>query len=435
MRTDPKQHPVGRRQLLATALGGVLAGGATALAGCARGTQTRPAPGDVVSFFNDNSTWAPGYAKASAQLHRLVGYKLAPRAVPNVSNYQQIVRMSAQTDATADLIKWWNGYRLVDIARAGILADVTSAWDRAAAKGWCDNPALRDTFSYQGRQYGLPLYQSYYAVFYSKPTFRRLGVAVPTTWDEFLHVVSAARKAGITPISSSGASSWESLIWFQQLVNGLDHQFYLDLTAGRASYTDPTCRQAMDLWVDLYERNAFSAPDVATNTVPAQFTQRQTAMLLYGTWNTGAFLSAGVKDADLGAFVLPPPPGGNQSIVVESGVLAVSAKAHKRHAARAIADAWLDPAVQRAWTGFLEDASADPSVVPNVGAVQEVAATVRRTHPSQAIRYWEASPPVLVEGNVQDLSAFMINPTRSNAIATLDTMQSRADKEWKVWKS
>ncbi|MGA8115179.1 MAG: extracellular solute-binding protein [Actinocatenispora sp.] len=425
-------RPVGRRTVLASAFAGAAG---LVLSSCARGTQSRPAPGDVVSLFNDNATWAPGYQAAGRQLRRVAGYSLAPRAVPNVANYQQIVRMSAQTDSTADLIKWWNGYRLRDIARAGILADVTDAWDEAARRGWSDDRELRESFSYQGRQYGMPLYKSYYAVFYSKKAFRKLGVEAPTTWQEFLHVVDAAHKKGMTPIASGGAGDWESLIWFQQLLNGLDHDFYLKLTSGQASYTDATCRQAMGLWVDLYKRGAFSAPDANPGDVPGQFNQATTAMLLFGTWNTGAFLAAGVKDADLGAFLLPPPPGGSPSVVVESGVLSVSANAHKPDAAMAVAKSWLNPAVQTAWSGFLKDTSADPSVVPDVGVIREVAAAVAKQKPTQAIRYWESSPPVLVEGNVQDLSAFMINPTSANATKTLSTMQRRADKEWKVWNS
>ncbi len=421
-----------RRRALASSSAGIAS---LALSACARGSMSRPAPADVVSVFNDNPTWAPGFRAAGSRLRPLSGFRLAPRAVPNVSNYQQIVRMSAQTDSTADLIKWWNGYRLRDIARSGILADVTDAWDEAARRGWSDDTALRETFSHEGRQYGVPLYKSYYVVFHSRSVFERLGVDVPTTWRQFLDVVDAAHAKGITPISSGGATTWESSIWFQQLVNGLDHRFYLDLTAGRASYTDDVCRRAMALWSDLYQRGAFSSPDASSTDVPGQFAQGRTAMCLYGTWNTGAFLDAGVKDADLGAFLLPPPPGGAPSVLVESGVLAVSAHAHKRDAALAVARAWLDPAVQRAWTGFLRDTSADPGVVPNVGTVRQVAAQVRRERPTQAIRYWEASPPVLIEGNVQDLSAFMIDPTSAQAAKTLTNMQHRADKEWTVWTS
>ncbi|MGW2288056.1 ABC transporter substrate-binding protein [Streptomyces phaeochromogenes] len=355
--------------------------------------MSRPAPADVVSVFNDNPTWAPGFQAAGRRLRPLSGFRLAPRAVPNVSNYQQIVRMSARTDSTTDLIKWWNGYRLRDIARSGIVADVTDAWDEAARRGWSDDTALRATFTHEGRQYGVPLYKSYFVVFYSRPAFERLGVDVPTTWQQFLDVVDAAHAKGITPISAGGATSWESLIWFQQLVNGLDHRFYQDLTAGRASYTDDVCRRAMALWSDLYRRGAFSAPDASTTDLPARFARGTTAMCLYGTWNTGAFLDNGVKAADLGAFLLPPPPGGARSVIVESGVLAVSAHAHKLDAAHAVARAWFNPSVQTAWTGFLRDTSADPGVVPNVGTVRQVAAQVRRDRPTQAIRYWEASPP------------------------------------------
>ncbi|GIL27309.1 ABC transporter substrate-binding protein [Actinocatenispora comari] len=432
MQTSDTGHSVTRRTVLASALAGAVG---LAAAGCARGTQTRPAPGDVVSLFNDNPTWAPGYAAAGKALHQLVGYRLSARASPDTSSYQQIVRMSAQTDSTTDLIKWWNGYRLQDIARSGILQDVSSAWNLAARNGWSNDKELRDSFSYQGKQYGVPLYKSYWAVFYNKPLFAKLKLDVPTDWDEFRRVVAALKAKRITPIASGGATTFESLTWFQQLVNGLDHQFYLDLTAGKASYTDPVCRQAMKLWIELFAAGAFSAPDFNTATVPAQFAQGKMAMHLYGSWNTGAYLSNGVKDANLGLFLLPPPPGGNNSVVVESGVLSVSKKAHKLGAARKVADAWLDPSVQRAWTDFLKDTSADPGVVPKVGAITELAATVRQQKPTQAIRYWEASPPVLIEGNVQDLSAFMINPTAANASRTLSSMQRRADKEWKVWRS
>lgn len=421
-----------RRALLASSFAGAAG---LALSSCARGTLSRPAPADVLSLFSDNPSWNSGFQDAGRQLSRLSGYRLAPQGVPNVSNYQQIVRMSAQTDSTADLIKWWNGYRLRDVARAGILADVTAAWDEADRRGWCRDPALRASFTSDGKQYGVPLYKSYYAVFYSKPLFARLGVDVPTTWQEFLHIVDTAHARHITPIAAGGATSWESSIWFQQLVNGLDHDFYLDLTAGRRSYTDAPCRQAMEVWSDLYRRGAFSSPDVSVSDLPGRFTQGRTAMCLYGTWNTGALLDAGLKNADLGAFLLPPPPGGNRSVVVESGVLAVSANAHKRKAAEATARAWLDPSVQRAWTGFLRDTSADPAVVPDVGAVREVVAQVQKERVPQAVRYWEASPPVLIEGNVQDLSAFMIDPTPSQAAKTVASMQRRAEKEWKAWKS
>lgn len=429
-RTEPPA-PAGslsRRDLLRAGAAGLL------LASCARGTESRPAAGDVVTLFNDNPTWEPGFAKAGRALHKRVGYSLAPRAVPNVSNYQQIVRMSAQTDSTTDLVKWWNGYRLREVARVGVFADLTAAWDNAREQGWVDDPKLRAAFTSGGRQYGVPLYKSYFAMFYSKKAFARLKVDVPTTWDELLSIIDKARKANIIPIAAGGATSWESLIWFEQLLNGIDPEFYERLTAGHASYTDPTAQQAMSLWVDLYRRGAFSAPDISASDVPGQFGKGSTAMLLYGTWNTGAFVAAGLTDKDFGAFLVPAPSG-HTAVSVESGGLMVSANAHKLDAAREVAAAWLSTDVQRAWISFLKDNSANPAAVPGVAAVQDVVKAVAAQKPTETLRYWEASPPVLIEGNVQDLSAFMTDPSPGAARSTLASMQGRADKEWKVWSS
>jgi multiple sugar transport system substrate-binding protein len=409
-----------------------VAGAGTALSGCA-GTLTKPAPGDTVTFINTNATWEPGFDAASKVLKKKCGYVLQSRGVSNTSNFQQIVRMSSRTDTSSDLIKWWNGYRLVDVARDGMLADVTSAWDLAEKNGWIDDPELKKSFTYDGKQYGMPLYKTYYVVFYSKKAFAKVGAEVPTTWDEFIDVCNKLKKAKITPIASGGANSWESCIWFGQVVNGTDHQFYLDLTEGRASYLDQKAVDAMKLWVELYQRDFFSAPDIDSSTVPGLFNSGKVGMQLYGTWNTGSFTGAGMTDKDFGEFILPAMPGGTPSIVVESSPLSVSSEAHKKNAAMKIEDVWLDPDVQTAWINFLQDLSANPEIVPHAAGPRDIAAAVAKQKPSQAIRYWEASPPPLIEGNVLDLSAFMTNPTPGNIKPTLAKLQKRAEKEWKAW--
>ncbi|MFD1718945.1 ABC transporter substrate-binding protein [Georgenia deserti] len=410
-----------------------LAGGAALLGSCARGTLTRAAPGPDVTLSNDNPTWAPGFVSAGDVLRDSVGHGLAVRAIPDVSSYQQVVRMSARTDSTTDLVKWWNGYRLRDVARSEIFADLSTAWDSAEAEGWVD-PATRESFSYDGTPYAVPLYQSYYAMFYSKPAFDRLGLDVPQTWDEFIAIAEELRDDGVTPLASIGVSTWESLIWFQQLLNGLDPDFYVALTEGRASYTDDTAQQAMSIWVDMYERGLFSSPDLAMGGLPGSFAEGTIGMNLYGTWNANAFVQAGHDDETFGLFVVPPvvdsaPP----AVVTESGALAVAANAHKLDAALGVAGRWLETGVQEAWVGFLNDLSANDDALPPVRPVQDLAAEVARLDPVLATRYWEASPPVLVEGNVQELGAFMAEPTAAMARSTLQRMQERAEAEWEAW--
>jgi len=51
------------------------------------------------------------------------------------------------------------------------------------------------------------------------------------------------------------------------------------------------------------------------------------------------------------------------------------------------------------------------------------------------VRFWEAGPPPLIEGGVQFLASFMVNPTEDNIMPTLEKLQDLADTEWAAWKA
>lgn len=418
-----------RRSALALGGGGLLA---LALTACARGTDTRPSAAGTVTLNSDNPTWGPGYLAASAVLDQRIGYRITSRSVSSVANYGQIIRMTAQTDSTTDLIKWTNGYRLQDIARADILTDLDRVWDRVIERGWVD-PAQRESFSYRGKTYGVPLYKSYYAVFYSKKAFAEHGIAVPTTFDGVMDAAQALKDAGITPFLSPGATTWEAEIWFMQLLASSDPDYYKAVTTNHASYTDEPATKAMDTWSDMYADGFFSAPDVTSNDLPGLVAKGQFGMMLYGTWFANTLLAAGLTDDDIGFFRVPPRSGTDPAVVVESGSLSVPVKAHRRAAAVDVAENWLSTDVQTAWVGFLGDTSPNPKALPESDLVQDLAKDIASTRPVELTRYWEASPTPLVEGNVADLGAFMVNPSKANGRSTLRSMEQRARTEWKTW--
>lgn len=430
-------HTTGSGFSRRTLLGGTLGGAAalSGLTGCARGTLTRPAAPGTVTFNNDNSTWQPGYTDASAVLADRIGLELAVRAIPNVSNYQQVVRMSAQTDSTTDLFKWWNGYRLRDIARSDLLVDLSPAWDRAEGEGWVD-PQLRESFSLDGRAFGVPLYRSYFAAFYSRAALDRVGASVPGTFEQLRDLCAELRDDGVTPVLAGGASSWESLMWFQQLVGGLDPDYYEAVTAGRASYTDDVAQEAMQLWSGMYAEGFFSAADADSSAAPNRLQEGTAGLTLAGTWSANSYSQAGVTSDDVGVFLVPPPnPDVGDYAFVESGAIAVPVNAHKTEDALALAGEWLATDVQQAWVDFLGDTSANPGALPRGSVVSDFAQQMAQADPRQLVRYWEASPPILIEGNVQDLSAFMVGPTESGGRAALVSMQSRAESEWLAWSN
>lgn len=426
-RTSPAP-PLTRRGILA----GTVVGAALTATGCARGASTSAQPG-TTSISNDNATWDDGYRSAGRELKKLTGYALRPLSNPSVTSYQQVVQMTLQTSKATDLVKWASGYQLKRLARAGGLTDLTRVWERYAGRGWLRRTSEEAVF-YRGKAYGIPLYESYYVLFYSKPVFRRLGLAAPRSWDELLHCAEVLKRNKITPFLASQTGGWPATEWFQELVSKVDPRFYRRLVAGEASYTDDAARRAMDIWHDFMRRDWMTSPDFDQARGPGALKEGTVGMFLHGTWQAAGMSAAGLEPGtDYGAFILPTVrPATPKSVIAESGVFTVPSRASSHEAAMKNVGAWLTPSVQRVWSDFLQDSSANPTVRssnPVVAALQRDIARERRL---TLVRYWESSPPSLIQGNTNDLGGFMAG--QSSPATTLRRMQERAQDEWAAWR-
>jgi len=412
----------------------VVAAAAFILAGCAQGSQTAGA-GDpnTVTYIGDEATILPGVEAASEYIEEVTGMAFSPRNIQSTENYQQVIRSSLATDSTTDLIKWWSGYRLQELAQAGGLADISDVWEQAAAQGWV-NPDTRGSYSYDGKVYGLPIQKAYWVMYYNKHVFEANGLSVPTTWEEFDHAAQVIKDSGATPFFATIEPGWTSFLWFEEILTKLDPEFYIALTEGEASYTDPTAVRAMEIWADFYERGFFTPADTPWDNEAALFKAGEVAMSPMGTWRNGTFADAGMTPDDYGIFLLPTvEPGTTQTVIQESGIFAVAEKAQNLEGAKAWMGQWLSPDAQTAYQDSMRGISPNPTLTLDEPVLQEVVGNINSQGIQQLERYWEASPPALIEGNVQDLAAFMANPAKSNIMPTLEAMQARADVEWAKW--
>ncbi|MCZ9883664.1 ABC transporter substrate-binding protein [Arthrobacter sp. B2a2-09] len=407
-----------------------------ALGACTPGSSsTKDAGSGSITLNGDRSDFVAAYKIAGDALSKVGGSTIDPRNVPSTENYQQVIRSSLQTNSTTDLVKWWNGYRLQDLARSGGLEDLTTQWNDAVQKGWV-SPETKDSFSYDGKVYGLPLYKSYWVMFYNKKVFDKVGIKPPTTWAEFMSNNDKIKTAGVAPLFSTQEAGWTSFIWFEEILSKLDPDFYAKLMKGDAKYTDPTAQKAMAIWSDMSAKGYFTPADTAWDSEPSLFQKGTVAQVPMGTWRNGTFTSNGMTSQDYGAYVLPMvDPGAKQSVIVESGVISVAAKAPHKDQALKTMDEWLNPDVQTPWVNKIKDTSANPKVITDDPTLKSVTDQVANTKPTELNRYWEASPPALIEGGVQILASFMVNPSQSNIAPTLDKLQSLADSEWAKWKA
>lgn len=199
----------GRR--VATTIAAMAAGGLV-LAGCAGGSDPGGDPsGKTLKVLIAAPQEGAGKI-LEADFEKETGAKVEVEVVP----YDQI-QTKAILDAQSgtnnyDVIQYW--YTSVGaLAEAGAIEDITDWVDGDDA---IDAPDFIQSIfgpytQYDGKTYGLPIDGDTHVLFYNKEIFDRVGVEVPTTWDEYVQVaktITEAEKAnGVYGSAILGAKS------------------------------------------------------------------------------------------------------------------------------------------------------------------------------------------------------------------------------------
>lgn len=417
-----------RRTLLRAAATGALAATCATACGSAEGQ-----PPGKVAVLGDSAAWEKPMAAAGSAMESVAAPRLVPQVIPFLESFEQIVRSSLRTRKTPDMLKYWSGYRLQDLARTGGIVDLTRQWDDAVAKGWVD-ASLRGAFTYRRRVYGLPMNLAYWVFFYNPQVFREHRLEAPRTWDDFLTACARLKKNGITPLHGTAGDRWPSFIWFQEILSRQDPRFYDDLMNGRERYTDPRAERALRTLASFFDKDWFTPMDTNHPDAAAAMLHGKLGMVPCGTWLGSTLGAAGGKPGkNLGAFVLPmADPKARPSVIFESSALVATVKGPDHAEALRATGAWLHPTVMKAFSHTLQDGCPNPKVEAANPVIEGLAKKVRGDKLWLLNRFWEQGPPELVEATVDDLAGFLLNP--SSYRKTLRTMQERADDAWQVWR-
>ena len=166
--------------------------------------------------------------------------------------------------AAPDICFWYSGERMRFFVNHRLFDDIT---DLVEKEGYGN--VIGGTISsvtVDKRQYGLPLGGRVYGNFYLDDVFKAKGLTPPTTWDELLAYVDAAKAAGLVPITIGSKEIWPVAGFFDALnlrVNGLD--FHMALMEGKVSYLDKALMTVFDHWQELIVKGAF-LPDSTSYT-------------------------------------------------------------------------------------------------------------------------------------------------------------------------
>lgn len=163
----------------------------------------------------------------------------------------------AQDPDPPDLVYWFAGTRLRELAAAGLVAPLDALWD-AQKLDAAFGPALKEVVSWRGRPCAVPLNYYQWGLYYRASTFERHGWAVPSDWDGMRRLAAAARAQGVAPVALGARDAWTCAAWFDFLdlrLNGLE--VHRAVTAGQLPFTDARVRAVLEAWRELRDDGWF----------------------------------------------------------------------------------------------------------------------------------------------------------------------------------
>ncbi|MGI5172377.1 carbohydrate ABC transporter substrate-binding protein [Treponema sp. OMZ 840] len=226
-------------------------------------------------------------------------------------DYNATLRLQLESGTGPDLMYARSYATGAKLFTDGYFADVT------------DIPGLKENFTAgnrapwtapNGKAFAVPFNAIVQVVYYNKDIFKKAGVAIPQTWEDFLKACDSLKKAGITPLSNGLADEWDINECFMMgilpgFVGGAEGRAAYE--KGKVPLNDAKMVAAFQAMADVakYCPEGFSA--LTYNDSIALFATGKAAMWVDGSWNAGAF-----KDVPFnwGTFALPAPAGKKAAI-------------------------------------------------------------------------------------------------------------------------
>ena len=196
-------------------------------------------------------------------------------------------------------------------ASKGALDSLDSWYDDPDSGADLLNPEAVATGVVDGTKYGVPLSFTPLTMFYNKAMFDAAGVAVPTTWDEWV----AAAKALTVDSNGDGTPEQYGLALQDNVTvgNGVWPSLFKSgggdvITAdGDVAIDSPENAETLAFWADAVQNGKISPTGLTGADADGLFSAGKVAMTLGGPWLASVSKEAGI---DYGIAALPAGPEG-----------------------------------------------------------------------------------------------------------------------------
>lgn len=395
------------------------------LAGCGGGASK--ATTGTLKFYTDKAAWKPQFTSLNATSQKDAKISLTTTGYSNENQYQAFIKQSFRTKQSPGLFTWATGDALKQLVDQNLVADTSSIWKQAIADGQV-SPSLEKYYTYNGKQYCVPLNIAYWVIFYNKAAFQKAGISsAPTTWQQLNTDATKLKSSGTTPFYQT--STLFSFPWFQSLVAGTSTSLYNGLEDGSVKYTDPRIVAIMNTWLQEEKAGWFS--DAGSQTTPQQgLKEGDFAMVNFGTWFSTSLDQVGMKaGSDYGYFTVPAvqATGGKTPVPVETGPLCVANSSSQKALGLAYSKWWMTASAQSAVAKALGGVSFDPKAQASDPGLAQLGSTIA-SDDTLVNRYYDATPTTILTQALDEFGAFEANP--GDVQKHLQNIQSVADKYW-----
>ncbi|MDA3809124.1 MAG: extracellular solute-binding protein [Spirochaetaceae bacterium] len=165
----------------------------------------------------------------------------------------------------------------------------------------------------EGKSYGIPAAGVVHGVYYRKSIFKKYGLSVPATWDEFMAACKTLKAGGETVFAQGTKDNW---MLYEVMYSGLGANFYGGEKA-RQALMNKTARFTDDNFVLALEKMKELQPYFPDNyegidyvTMQQIFGTGNAAMFIGGSWEIGIFEDLGGLE-DVGYFAPPLAKAGD----------------------------------------------------------------------------------------------------------------------------
>ncbi|WP_240630298.1 ABC transporter substrate-binding protein [Specibacter cremeus] len=140
-----------------------------------------------------------------------------------------------------------------NFAENGLAADLSAQIAPSTTWGKTFGAGALNAFKYNGKYYGVPLYNDAKFMGYNKAIFTKLGLTVPSSFEELISDCTTIKAAGYTPIAFGNKDGWPGLHYLQQLFayNVPRATLDKDLLPKTATWSDPGYVTAMKQFNEL----------------------------------------------------------------------------------------------------------------------------------------------------------------------------------------